>query len=168
MKVNNGYIHKVLHFNPEDPKQMEICDLLDKVRYFQTKLIVKLLDDFFKSKGITITTPYDKVRKIVQLYIQLEDADASASITASSPSSIDTNALTNVLLTMLASQVQNNTGSVNSIESVPVPSGQQAKAPSDTEFNPFPMSDFPEDASEDESDEGLMKMAQGFFSMADD
>lgn len=77
---NCGVIHmaekivrKLISFDMEDPEQKKIYKILDKARYSQSKLILKLIAEFFNQYGITEDTSYDKVKTVVHLYLLNED-----------------------------------------------------------------------------------------------
>lgn len=95
---------KVITFDLNDPYQKEIFQFLDKARYDQTKLIIKLLSDFFQKYGITAKTPYDKVKAIIHLYLIDDDQKGLNNLALSESSS--QNNINNALLSLLALQLQ--------------------------------------------------------------
>lgn len=60
---------KMLNFDMEDENQKEAYLQLDRVRYYQTRFITKLVNDFFRSHNITLDTPYFDTKKLVKAYI---------------------------------------------------------------------------------------------------
>lgn len=66
-------VRKLISFDMEDPEQKRIYKILDKARYSQSKLILKLISEFFNQYGITEDTSYDKVKTVVHLYLLNED-----------------------------------------------------------------------------------------------
>ncbi len=103
-KVTRLEKRKVITFDLNDPYQKEIFQFLDKARYDQTKLIIKLLSDFFQKYGITAKTPYDKVKAIIHLYLIDDDQKGLDNLALSENSS--QNNINNTLLSLLALQLQ--------------------------------------------------------------
>lgn len=64
-----GLPPKVISFSENDPDDVRLFKLLDKTRYNQSKLIKRLLDDFYKEFNITEETPYEDLCYIVRAYI---------------------------------------------------------------------------------------------------
>ena len=62
-------IRKIIHFDLNHPEEENAHTMLEKVRYYQSKLIIKLVNDFFEDHDITKDTPYHIVRKNVLEYI---------------------------------------------------------------------------------------------------
>lgn len=60
---------KMLNFDMNDENQKEAYLQLDRVRYYQTRFITKLVNDFFRSHNITLDTPYFDTKKLVKSYI---------------------------------------------------------------------------------------------------
>lgn len=140
------YGRKIINFDLDDPQQKLTYSILDKARYNQTKLIIKLLDDFFKKYNITPATSYDKVKAIVKLY--LLDDDMSGVTANSSPVSeavsvtqnTQSQDLNNILLTLLLSQTQNNVATIPTmaIPTVNAPGGIQKEEPVSSELKEKP------------------------------
>ena len=67
MKKN---IVKTLNFDEESPEQMEVYNFLEKIRYYQTRLMCKLILSFMKENGIDENTPYQNIKLIVDMYLK--------------------------------------------------------------------------------------------------
>lgn len=60
---------KVLNFDTDIKEQLDAFYTLDLVKYYQTRFISKLIEDFKKQNNITENTSYEELRKIVKTYI---------------------------------------------------------------------------------------------------
>ncbi|MEE1256246.1 MAG: hypothetical protein UHN47_07010 [Lachnospiraceae bacterium] len=65
---------KIIHFNLNDMEEKNAFDMLEKVRYYQSKLITKLVNDFCETHDITLDSPYHIIRKNVLEYIGVNSA----------------------------------------------------------------------------------------------
>lgn len=70
---------KVLSFDMSNKEEENAYVMLEKIRYFQTKFVTKIINDFFQSKNITSETPYFIIRKIVSDYIEEEATSLKSS-----------------------------------------------------------------------------------------
>lgn len=60
---------KIIHFDLNNMEEKNAFDILEKVRYYQSKLITKLVNDFCESNDITKDTPYHILRNKILEYI---------------------------------------------------------------------------------------------------
>ena len=159
-------LKKYLYFDASDSRQAEIFFLLDKARYFQTKLIVRLLGDFFEKHGITRDTPPEQIKVIVQLYLT---KNASTVLPVSPGAAFTPDEITKIFISLLP-QIKSVEHTASSIPGCPPDHLQlQALPPAaikqlkeaDTENDRAPLPNAPEAEIAK-----LKHMAQGFLSMA--
>lgn len=60
---------KVLNFDTDIKEQLDAFYTLDLVKYYQTRFITKLIEDFKRQNNITDNTSYEELRNIVKAYI---------------------------------------------------------------------------------------------------
>lgn len=60
---------KLIQFKKNSPYEVNACDMIDKVRYYQSKFIIKLVNDFFEQHHLTMDSPYELIRAVVTSYI---------------------------------------------------------------------------------------------------
>ncbi len=77
MKKQN-WVQKSLMFHTTNEYEMNVYRLLDKVRYSQSHLVIKLLDDFFKEYELDENTPYDHFLFVINSYIDSNNSDMLA------------------------------------------------------------------------------------------
>lgn len=158
-------LKKYLYFDASDPLQTEIFHILDRVRYFQTKLIVKLLSEFFERQGISSNTPPDRVKIMVQLYLDGEESPAA-------PASLGTFFSPDVMIKMIQSllpqtavtehSTPSSISGISSAQLQALPSaGIKRQEGTDAENSGMALPN----ATEPEISK-LRQMAQGFLSMA--
>lgn len=118
-------VRKLISFDMEDPEQERIYKILDKARYSQSKLILKLISEFFNQYGITEDTSYDKVKTVVHLYLLNEDM-TGVKEQGTNPASTQQPDLTAALMSMLTQQqlLMGNMMMGNSFPSNNVPTQQ--------------------------------------------
>ena len=66
---------KTLNFNSSVQSENTAYIFLEKIRYFQTKFITKLILDFMKEHNIDINSPYEELKNACRQYILDEDVD---------------------------------------------------------------------------------------------
>lgn len=170
MPKKDNYLRKFIYFDDKDPHQRELFNMLDKVRYYQSRLVVKLLDNFFKKNNITANTPYDKVQMIVKLFIN--DMEAPEEQSSEGTASNTQNDLSSALLSI--AMAINGQISSNGIPASATVTAKQEKSQikvSDIQSPPdiIPHEEVYSDTDLEEDDENedvdLMQMAKGFQSM---
>ena len=57
---------KMLNFDIDDERQARAFNFLEKVRYYQTKFIVALVEKFCEENNITDSTNYDVIKNLVK------------------------------------------------------------------------------------------------------
>lgn len=60
---------KLIQFKRNSPYEVNACNMIDKVRYYQSKFIIKLVNDFFEQHHLTMDSPYELIRAVVTSYI---------------------------------------------------------------------------------------------------
>ncbi len=71
-------VQKTILFHFNDENEMRVFHLVDKVRYSQSHLIIKLLDDFFREYNLNEDTPYDHFVFVINSYIESSSSDMMA------------------------------------------------------------------------------------------
>lgn len=176
---------KSLQFNMNDEQERIAFERLEKIRYYQSKFIVRLINDFFASHNLTDETSYDKLRTIVKLYVDGDDvSDIKVSASNSSiPCAITGNDLLSAITLLLGAGANLSTNVVtNALNQTPVNSGQdtsQVRQQSNN-VNEESLSReesvkkvsqntiFDDDDDEDNEDFNTLQMAMGFKSMLEE
>lgn len=78
MKKKQNWVQKSLMFHTDKENEMTVYRLLDRVRYSQSNLIIKLLDDFFQEYDLNENTPYDYFLFVINSYINSSNPDMIA------------------------------------------------------------------------------------------
>lgn len=60
---------KLIQFKENSPYELNAYYMIDKVRYYQSKFIIKLVNDFFEQHHLTVDSPYEVIRAVVGSYI---------------------------------------------------------------------------------------------------
>lgn len=176
---------KSLQFNMNDKQERIAFERLEKIRYYQSKFIVRLINDFFSSHNLTDETSYDKLRTIVKLYVDGDDvSDIKVSASNSSiPGAISGNDLLSAITLLLGAGANLSTNVVtNALNQAPVNSGQdtsQVRQQSNN-VNEESLSReesvkkvsqntiFDDDDDEDNENFNTLQMAMGFKSMLEE
>lgn len=171
---------KLLNFDMDDPKQNEAYKFLDRVRYYQTRFITKLVTDFFRIHNVSLDTPYFDTKKLVRAYID-GYVEFAPSVSSTPTHNNDTlNAILANITQQQAFMQQQMVGMMGQIPQIPLPTQPSvspvyvpATAPAYYEAKPQgnPVSDddsfnpFSEDEDMDE-DMDLDAIRSGFANMA--
>ena len=67
--MRNNNLKKFLFFHADKPDEKAAYQMIDKVRYYQTAFITKLVNDFFGKYGLSADSGYDSIQKIVKEYL---------------------------------------------------------------------------------------------------
>lgn len=168
------YLRKFLYFNGEDKHETEIFYILDKIRKYQSKLIIKLLDEFFAKNNITVNTPYDELQTFIKLYISnIKMPDESRQNPSIITGQTDMNAAILPMLITLTQQVSQLQAQSMNARVAPFPVSQKKELDVETqrtsEIIPHEEAShaFLDSGDEDEEDddESLLQMVKGFQSM---
>lgn len=177
---------KSLQFDMNDEQERTAFERLEKIRYYQSKFIVRLINDFFASHNLTDETSYDKLRTIVKLYVDGDDvSDIKVSVSNSSiPGAITGNDLLSAITLLLGAGANLSTNVVtNALNQTPVNSvqdtsqiQQQAEkiskenlSPEESEKEMKQNTIFDDDENdEDDDDFNTLQMAMGFKSMLEE
>lgn len=67
--MRNDNLKKFLFFHADKPEEKAAYQMIDKVRYYQTAFITKLVNDFFSKYGLSANSGYDSIQKVVKEYL---------------------------------------------------------------------------------------------------
>lgn len=124
---------KSLLFDLQNLDQKEVFQFLEKVRYYQTKFITKLVKDFMIEQNITETTSYDDIKTIIGLYLKDQlKYKTKENHTNSSPD------ITTALTALLSSVMMNNQSTPQNSLPLSLNSGVSVSNAFNTESNNFP------------------------------
>lgn len=91
--MRNDNLKKFLLFHSDNPEEKAAYEMIDKVRYYQTAFITKLVNDFFNKHGMSSDSGYESIQKVVKGYLagtlQEEKNHDSNSLNNNSASSND-------------------------------------------------------------------------------
>lgn len=77
-KYPYNFIQKNICFHADDERERRLFELLDRVRSMQSKLIIRLLEDFFREFNLDSDTPYDHFVFVIKNYIENNPEDILA------------------------------------------------------------------------------------------
>lgn len=64
------YVYKRIQFDQNNPTDCKAYAFLEKIRYDQSKFVVRLVNQYLENNNITEETSYDKIRIICKQYIK--------------------------------------------------------------------------------------------------
>lgn len=77
-KYSYNFLQKNICFHADIDRERRLFELLDRVRSMQSKLVIRLLEDFFREFNLDSDTPYDHFVFVIKNYIENNPEDILA------------------------------------------------------------------------------------------